>query len=97
MNIKLSKIASLLSLDLIGADTNIHNLTIDSREVKKGDFFVAIEGKKYDGHDFIQESIDNGASAILCNESFKTSEIKLLSSNKLLFIISYIFSIFIAF
>ena len=43
MNIKLSKIASLLSLDLIGADTNIYNLSIDSREVKKGDFFVAIE------------------------------------------------------
>ena len=50
MNIKLSKIASLLSLDLIGADTNIYNLSIDSREVKKGDFFVALEGIKLMEH-----------------------------------------------
>ena len=48
MNIKLSKIASLLSLDLKGSDMNIYNLTIDSRDVKNGDFFVAIEGKKCD-------------------------------------------------
>ena len=75
MNIKLSKIASLLSLDLIGPDTNIYNLTIDSREVKKGDFFVAIEGIKYDGHDYIQESISNGACAILCNDRFDVSKI----------------------
>ncbi len=75
MNIKLSKIASLLSCDLKGPDTEICNLTIDSREVKTGDFFVAIEGKKYDGHDYIQESIDNGALGILCNERFDTSKI----------------------
>ena len=75
MNIKLSKIASLLSLDLNGPDTDICNFTIDSREVKTGDFFVAIEGKNYDGHDYIQESIDNGALAILCNERFDTSKI----------------------
>ncbi len=75
MNIKLSKIASLLSCELKGPDTEICNLTIDSREVKTGDFFIAIEGKKYDGHDYIQESIDNGALAILCNERFDTSKI----------------------
>ena len=60
MNIKLSKIANLLSLDLKGSDRNIYNLTIDSRQVKKGDFFVAIEGRKCDGHDYIQESINRG-------------------------------------
>ena len=75
MNIKLSKIASLLSRELNGPDMEICNLTIDSREVKTGDFFVAIVGKKYDGHDYIQESIDNGALAILCNERFDTSKI----------------------
>ena len=74
MNIKLSKIANLLSLDLKGPDTEICNLTIDSREVKTGDFFVAIEGIKFDGHDFIQDSISNGACAILCNDRFDVSK-----------------------
>ena len=68
MNIKLSKIANLLSCDLNGPDREVCNVTVDSREVKTGDFFVALEGKKHDGHDYIQESIDNGALAILCNE-----------------------------
>ena len=75
MNIKLSKIAKLLSLDLQGSDMNIHNLTIDSRDVKNGDFFVAIEGKKRDGHDYIQESINSGALAILCNDRFDVSKL----------------------
>ena len=75
MNIKLSKIAKLLSLDLQGPDMSIHNLTIDSRDVKNGDFFVAIEGKKCDGHDYIQESINSGALAILCNDRFDVSKI----------------------
>lgn len=77
MNIKLSKIASLLSLDLKGPDTTIRNLTIDSRKIKNGDFFVAIKGKKHDGHDFIQQAIDNGASAILCNDRFDGSKIRI--------------------
>ena len=46
MNIKLSKIASLLSRELKGW-YEIYNLTIDSREVKSGDIFVAIEGKNW--------------------------------------------------
>ena len=75
MNIKLSKIASLLSLDIKGPDTTIRNLTIDSREIKNGDFFIAIKGKKHDGHDYIQQAIDNGASAILCNDRFDRSKI----------------------
>ena len=75
MNIKLSKIANLLSCDLNGPDREVCNVTVDSREVKTGDFFVALEGKKHDGHDYIQESIDNGALAILCNEKFDTSKI----------------------
>ena len=77
MNIKLSKIASLLSLDIKGPDTTIRNLSIDSREIKNGDFFVAIEGKKHDGHDYIQQAIDNGASAILCNDRFDRSKIRI--------------------
>ncbi len=75
MNIKLSKIAKLLSLELIGDDQDIKNLSIDSREVKNGDLFVAIKGENHDGHNYIQESIKNGASAILCNDKFDSSKI----------------------
>jgi UDP-N-acetylmuramoyl-tripeptide--D-alanyl-D-alanine ligase len=38
---------------------------IDSRRVKKGCLFVAIKGEKLDGHNFIQEAIKKGASAVM--------------------------------
>ena len=37
----------------------------DSRLVEKGDLFVAIKGKSYDGADFIQDAIKKGASFII--------------------------------
>ena len=37
----------------------------DSRKVKPGDTFIAIKGEKYDGHDFIENAIKNGASKII--------------------------------
>ena len=75
MSIKLSKIASFLNDTVIGNDTRVNNIVIDSRQVESGDLFVAIPGKNFDGHSFIPESIKRGASAILCNSSFNTENI----------------------
>lgn len=41
------------------------NIKIDSRKVKKGDTFVAIVGNNFDGHDFIDTAIKNGATKII--------------------------------
>ena len=57
MSIKLSKIASFLNDTVIGNDTRVNNIVIDSRQVESGDLFVAIPGKNFDGHSFIPESI----------------------------------------
>jgi UDP-N-acetylmuramyl-tripeptide synthetase len=38
----------------------------DSRKVKPGDVFVAIRGPQVDGHTYIQQAIDLGAAAIVC-------------------------------
>ena len=46
---------------------NISSITYDSRKVKKDCLFIALSGEKYDGHDYINEAIKNGASAILAN------------------------------
>ena len=42
------------------------NIKINSKKVNKGDIFVAIKGQKYDGHDYIDEAINNGATKIIC-------------------------------
>jgi UDP-N-acetylmuramoyl-L-alanyl-D-glutamate--2,6-diaminopimelate ligase len=42
------------------------SICVDSRLVKAGDIFVAIEGTVYDGHDFIDQALANGAKYIVC-------------------------------
>ena len=57
------------NINVIGKPDNrmISAIAYDSRKVKPGTLFVAIEGKKHDGHDFILQAIENGAAAILSN------------------------------
>ncbi|MDO4962764.1 MAG: UDP-N-acetylmuramoyl-L-alanyl-D-glutamate--2,6-diaminopimelate ligase [bacterium] len=41
------------------------NIKINSKDVVKGDTFVAIKGQNYDGHNYIEEAINLGASKIV--------------------------------
>jgi len=45
---------------------NIDSVCFDSRKVKKGALFVAVKGTQVDGHQFIDQTIANGAIAIMC-------------------------------
>ncbi|MBZ4190335.1 UDP-N-acetylmuramoyl-L-alanyl-D-glutamate--2,6-diaminopimelate ligase [Niabella beijingensis] len=45
--------------------TEISAVTIDSRNVKPGSVFVAVKGGM-DGHQFIDNAVQNGAAAIVC-------------------------------
>lgn len=49
-------------------DNNIEimGITYDSNKVKQGDIFVAIKGYTADGHKFIKDALNNGASAVMC-------------------------------
>ena len=43
----------------------VSGLSIHSKNVKKGDLFIAIEGKKKNGNDFVSEAINRGAIAVI--------------------------------
>ena len=47
---------------------NISDLQLDSRKVKPGAAFIAVKGAAADGHLFIEKAIENGASAVVCEE-----------------------------
>jgi len=75
------------------SNQNISNIEVDSRKVKNNNLFVALSGIKSDGHIYINESIDNGASAIVClnfpkNLNISNTYIKVENTNKALAIIS---------
>ncbi|UJW86752.1 UDP-N-acetylmuramoyl-tripeptide--D-alanyl-D-alanine ligase [Devosia sp. SL43] len=50
--------------DLAG-ETPIKSISIDSRELGPDALFVAIKGDRFDGHDFVDKAIENGAAAAL--------------------------------
>lgn len=41
------------------------NFCIDSRKLEKGDIFIALEGAKFDGHDFVAEVVKKGAAGLI--------------------------------
>ena len=47
---------------------NSPRIRTDSRLVKDGDIFVAVKGTAYDGHDFIEKALVNGAGYIVCQQ-----------------------------
>jgi len=51
----------------IDQDSNVTGVTMNSKDVKEGNIFVAIKGIDQDGHDFIGQAIESGASAIITN------------------------------
>ena len=65
IELNLSVIEKVVKGQLHGNDVMIHNISIDSRIITKDCLFIAIEGKRYDGHDFIPLAIDSGAQAVL--------------------------------
>lgn len=56
--------------------------SIDSRELEKGEIFVAIKGNNDDGHNYLAEAIKKGASGIMVNATSKDL-LKKLETKKL--------------
>lgn len=46
-------------------NTPFSGISIDSRTIKKGELFIALKGKNFDGYDFIGEAIKKGAAGVL--------------------------------
>lgn len=65
------KIKDLLNqldhIEFIGDENaEVKDITNDSRKIKNNDIFVAIKGFTDDGHRYIKNAIENGASCVMC-------------------------------
>lgn len=70
----LNTIASLLSQSCL-INTDITGVCIDSRIIKPGNLFIAIQGEQFDGHDYVKEAEARGAVAAVVNHSLPDVQI----------------------
>ena len=82
---KLSNISKIGRSNLIGNDTFFNNISTDTRVLSKGDIFLALGGSNYDGHDFINEAFDKGASCVI-SEKDLTGKTYIKTENSFLFL-----------
>lgn len=55
-------------------DVSVNEIVFDSRQAKAGSLFVAIQGFAVDGHDFIQNVIENGCEIIVAQHAVSVPE-----------------------
>ncbi|MCX7848476.1 MAG: Mur ligase family protein, partial [bacterium] len=48
-----------------GRVTRVSGVSTDSRRLQAGELFVALRGERHDGHDYVREAEQRGATAVL--------------------------------
>ncbi len=71
MTINLTDIFNLKDSVIYNPDNfqSVSKVSIDSRTIKKNSLYVALKGNRYDGHNFVNDAILKGASAIMINKN----------------------------
>lgn len=72
---QLKDILYKVSLMTVSGDmeTEVTTLAFDSRKVEVGSVFIAVSGTQVNGHDYIEQAIEKGAVAIVCEELPRTT------------------------
>ena len=84
LNINLKTISTVIqSSSLLDNDFLITGVGIDSRQDLNNKLFIAINGENFDGHDFIDEAIGNGAIAVISEKDIESKVPVLKVSNSI--------------
>ncbi len=62
---RIAELAQLCDARLIrgNPDSPVRRISTDTRAIGQGDCFIALRGPRFDGHDFVQDAAERGASA----------------------------------
>ena len=81
---KVREILQVTKGKLIIGNENLEceNFSKDTRIIQKGDIYIGIKGEKFDGSQFWKQALDNGAEAVIIENTEITSEDIQQYSNK---------------
>lgn len=66
---KLSDVARRLGAELQGSDREFARVITDTRQLRPGDLFVALQGDRFDGHDFVLRALSLGAAGVVVSRA----------------------------
>jgi UDP-N-acetylmuramoyl-tripeptide--D-alanyl-D-alanine ligase len=64
--------------------SRVSGVSTDSRTLKKGDAFFALKGDKFDGHKFLKQVFENGASLAVVEETWFRKNREMFKDNPIL-------------
>jgi UDP-N-acetylmuramoyl-tripeptide--D-alanyl-D-alanine ligase len=76
MDVKLSEILKATggkALGVMNEELPISGVSTDTRTIEKGDVFFALTGPQYNGHNFISEALQKGATHVVVSDAKKVS------------------------
>ncbi|PZN71374.1 MAG: UDP-N-acetylmuramoylalanyl-D-glutamate--2,6-diaminopimelate ligase [Candidatus Methylumidiphilus alinenensis] len=65
---RLSELSLITAGTLYGDDTEFYSVSIDTRSLKPGDLFIAVNGPRFDGHDFVSQAEKLGACGVIVEQ-----------------------------
>lgn len=80
MTMHLSEAAHVLDAKQWGADVTFKGISTDTRTLREGNLFIALQGPNFDGHDYIEQARERGAVAVAVSR-VETQHMPLLEVN----------------
>ena len=66
-------LAAIPTASVVGSvDRDVAGIAHDSRRVQRDTLFVALRGEKTDGHQFVDQAVERGATVIVYDREAKT-------------------------
>ncbi|MBU0650492.1 UDP-N-acetylmuramoyl-L-alanyl-D-glutamate--2,6-diaminopimelate ligase, partial [bacterium] len=82
-------------LDKIVKTENLTGISIDSREARAGNLFIAIKGVNFDGHDFVDDAVQKGAKVVVVEKDvYVNQNVKKILVDNSKEVLSYISNIY---
>lgn len=77
----LAEIAEITQGELLGENSLVSGVGIDTRSLNAGDLYIAIQGDQFNGHDFVGLAVEMGACAIICTRKMAVNIPQIIVAN----------------
>lgn len=71
-SVRLAEVAAAIHAKHRGTNAPFQSVSTDTRTIQSGDLFVALVGERFDGHEYLQEAVDKGASAVMISRDVES-------------------------